>query len=185
MKAIQLESQHSAPTEFYQQDLCDFGIANLIEQISNFSDADFDAEWMHLEEQEAEALAVILIQQLIASLNGKLIAGYLNVLRNADAIVDLPATELKPLQNPIALPASFPQQASAPLFLYGDLVRWIPLDVTDETAAGIVIGCFFAYAKHRRQWAWKYLIWLKDTAGSGVVDTAWEEDIKFMEEEKL
>ena len=182
MKAIQLESQPSAPIDFYQQALCDFGIANLIEQISNFSDADFDAEWMHLEEQEVEALAVILIQQLTASLNGKLIAGYLNVLRNADAIVDLPATELKPLQNPIALPASFPQQASAPLFLYGDLVRWLPLDATDETVAGTVIGCFFAYAKHRGQWAWKYLIWLKDAPDPGIVDTAWEEDIEFVED---
>jgi hypothetical protein len=185
MKAIQLASQHSAPIAFYQQALCDFGIANLIEQISNFSDVDFDVKWMHLEEQEIEALAVLLIQQVTASLNGKLIAGYLNVLRNIDAIVDLPATELKPLQNPIALPSSFPQQASAPLFLYGNPVRWIPLNATDEIVAGIVIGCFFAYAKHRGQWAWKYLIWLKDALGSGVVDTAWEEDIEFVEEEKL
>jgi len=184
MKAIQLESQPSAQIDIYQQALCDFGIADLLNQISNFSDVDFDAEWMHLEEREVETLAVLLIQQLTASLTGKLIAGYLNVLRNANAIVDLPAIELKPLQNPIALPTSFPQQASAPLFLYGDPVCWLPLDATDETVAGIVIGCFFAYAKHRGRWAWKYLIWLKDAPDPGIVDTAWEEDIEFVEDKR-
>ncbi|NJO78878.1 MAG: hypothetical protein HC827_10375 [Cyanobacteria bacterium RM1_2_2] len=175
----------SDPCASYQQALCDFGIADLIETLSNFCDPDFDAGRMHLEEQELEHLATLLIQQLCVSLNGKMMAGYLNVVRNADAwtIADLPKLDLKPLQYWTGLPESFPHQTSAPRFHDGDWVRWQPLPNHAQTDSGIVMGRFFAFAQHRGQWKWKYLIWLKDTS-LVLTDTAWEEDLESLREEK-
>jgi hypothetical protein len=72
----------SAP--IYEQALSDFGITELMEKLSNFSDPDFDASWMNLEQQELESLATILIRGLTVSLKGKLIAGYVNAIRQGD-----------------------------------------------------------------------------------------------------
>ncbi len=41
----------------YQQALDDFGINDLLSHLSNYSDADFSAALMNLEEQELESLA--------------------------------------------------------------------------------------------------------------------------------
>jgi len=68
----------------YQQALSDFGIAELLEKLSHFKDADFDAQWLHPEPEELDSLAAILIQQLTNSLNGKLISGYLNAHRHGN-----------------------------------------------------------------------------------------------------
>lgn len=170
----------------YQQALDDFAIAQLLSCISNYSDANFNAEWAHLEEQELEALAALLIQQLTVNLKGSLIASYLQILRNAQGkiISDLPPTELEALQNPTALPEDFPHQTTAPLCGYGDAVRWIPLSDENETNTGIVIGRFYVYAQHRAQWAWKYLILLTGSSPPVVADTAWEEDIEPVVEEQ-
>jgi hypothetical protein len=185
MTSTPLVSDRCDLSASYQQALCDFGIAELIETLSNFCDPDFDIAQMHLEEQELEQLAVLLIQQLCDSLNGKMMAGYLNVVRNADAwtITDLPRLELKPLQHPPAIPESFPHPTSAPRFLDGDSVRWLLLPDHAQTDSGIVIGRFFAFAPHRGQWEWKYLVWLKD-AFPVLADTAWEEDLELLREEK-
>src|SRR5689334_7832613 len=88
----------------YQQALDDFSITQLLSRISNYSDADFDAGWMHLTEQELESIAALLIQQLTVNLKGNLIASYLNILRNTggQVISDLPTPELKALSTPIA-----------------------------------------------------------------------------------
>jgi hypothetical protein len=64
----------------YQQALSDFGITELLSHLSNYEDANFNAAWMNLEEQELESLAAIFIQQLTANLKGKLIASYLNTI---------------------------------------------------------------------------------------------------------
>ncbi|PSB23159.1 hypothetical protein C7B61_13115 [filamentous cyanobacterium CCP1] len=179
-------SDRAASSISYQQALYDFGIAELIEALSNFCDPDFDVAQMQLEEQELEHLATLLIQQLCVSLNGKMMASYLNVVRNADAwtITDLPRLELKPLQHPLVLPESFPHQASTPQFLDGDSVCWLSLPNSPQTDRGIVIGRFFAFASHRGQWEWKYLIWLKDTSSGVLADTVWEEDLEPLREEK-
>ncbi|GET43388.1 hypothetical protein [Microseira wollei] len=58
----------------YQKALSDFGIADLIDKLSNFCDRESDARRMRLEEQELENLAATLIRQLNASLKGSLIA---------------------------------------------------------------------------------------------------------------
>jgi hypothetical protein len=148
MTSTQLFSDRAAPSISYQQALCDFGITELIETLSNFCDPNFDAARMQLEEQELEHLATFLVQQLCGSLNGKMMAGYLNVVRNADAwtIADLPKLDLKPLQHPFVLPKSFPHQTSVPRFLDGELVRWLLLPNHTQTDRGIVIGRFFAFA---------------------------------------
>lgn len=178
-------SDRAAPSISYQQALCDFGIAELIEILNNFCDPDFDAARMHLEEQELEQLATLLVQQLCVNLDGKMVAGYLNIVRNAGTwtIADLPKLELKSLQHPLVLPESFPHQTSAPRFLDGDSVHWLPLPNCSETDSGIVIGRFFAFASHRGQWEWKYLIWLKDASSGVLADTAWEEDLQRSTEE--
>ncbi|WP_416671266.1 hypothetical protein [Egbenema bharatensis] len=112
-------SDRAAPFTGYQQALCDFGIAALTQTLSNFCDPDFDMAQMQLEEQELEQLATLLVQQLCVSLNGKIMPGYLNVVRNAGTrtIADLPKLDLKPLYHPFILPQSFPHQTSAPNFL--------------------------------------------------------------------
>ncbi|WP_416671264.1 hypothetical protein [Egbenema bharatensis] len=46
------------------------------------------------------------------------------------------------------------------------------------------MGRFFAFAQHRGQWGWKYLIWLKDTSSGVLADVAWEEDLEPLREEK-
>jgi hypothetical protein len=180
-----VSDRSSDPSASYQQALCDFGITELIETLSNFCDPDFDAARMHLEEQELENLATLLIQQLCVSLNGEMMAGYLNVVRNADAWItaDLPKLDLKRLQHLLVLPESFPHQISSPRFLDGDSVRWLLLPNYAQTDSGIVIGRFFAFAHHRGKWEWKYLIWLKDNS-LVLTDTAWEEDLESLREEK-
>ena len=166
----------------YQKALSDFGIADLIDKLSNFCDRESDARTMHLEQQELENLAATVIRQLNASLKGSLIANYLNIFTNADLkiVSDLPGFELVSLQIPTSLPADFPLHTAAPLFRDGDLVRWIPLSDEIETHKGAVIGRFFAYAQHQGQWAWKYLVWLGDSTSRVAADTAWEEDLQLL-----
>jgi hypothetical protein len=62
----------------------ELGITQLLWLIKRYSDIDFDASQMHLTDAEAHAIAKLLIQQLTASLNGKLIAGTLNTLRHSE-----------------------------------------------------------------------------------------------------
>ncbi len=178
-------SEGGQDSHTYQQALDDFGITQLLSHISKYSDADFDTAWMHLTQQELESIAALLIQQLTVNLKGNLIASYLNILRNTEGqvISDLPTPELKALSTPIALPAGFPQQTTAPLFWCGDHIRWIPQPEETETNSGIIIGRFYAYAQHRAQWAWKYLILLTDSSPLVVADTAWEQDIEPLAEE--
>src|SRR4028118_601339 len=181
-------SEGGQDSHTYQQVLDDFGITQLLSCISNYSDVNFDAAWIHLTEQESESIAALLIQQLTVNLKGNLIASYLNILRNAEEeiISDLPTAELKALSTLTALPPGFPQQTTAPLFWCGDPIRWIPQPDETETNTGIIIGRFYSYAQHRAQWAWKYLIWLTDSSPLVVAYTAWEQDIEpFTEESAL
>jgi hypothetical protein len=81
----------------------------------------------------------------------------------------------------VRLPADFPDGTAMPKFLYGDRLQWIPLSDKDETDRGIVIGRFYAFASHRYQWGWKYLILLDPESLSAqfcVADTCWEEHLE-------
>jgi hypothetical protein len=44
----------------YEQALSDFGIAELMEKLSNSSDSHVPAWWMNLEKQELQSLAALL-----------------------------------------------------------------------------------------------------------------------------
>ncbi|MEQ8972485.1 MAG: hypothetical protein RIE73_19090 [Coleofasciculus sp. C1-SOL-03] len=72
-----------------QQALAELGITQLLGLIKHYSDIDFDASQMHLTDAEVQAIARLLIQQLTASLNGKLIAGTLNTLRHSEEMEEL------------------------------------------------------------------------------------------------
>jgi hypothetical protein len=170
----------SAP--IYEQALSEFGITELMEKLSNFSDPDFDASWMNLEQQELESLATILIRELTLSLKGKLIAGYINAIRQGDS-QGLPRLGTVAFSPPsIDLPANFPN-VQTPRYLYGDKLRWIPDG--DKADWGVAIGRFYSFAPHHCAWMWCYLIWLNKLSPSSpwtVADIAWENDLERVEE---
>ncbi|NEO98740.1 MAG: hypothetical protein F6K58_08690 [Symploca sp. SIO2E9] len=60
----------------------DEAINELILKVSDFSDEFFDTEKMHLDGEQLEALVALLIQEWTKNLDGKSLAGYLNVLRH-------------------------------------------------------------------------------------------------------
>jgi hypothetical protein len=151
----------------------DFNIPVLIDRLGNFSDAYFDAVWMHLSLDEAEALAALLIYQLTQSLSGKLLAAYLHALRSGESL-DLPPVKIC-VRHPMRyLPVNFPEAAPLSVFLYGDRVRW----TADAMTTGTVIGRNFVYAHHRGCWAWNYLVWLNEPTGQVLADNAWEDDLE-------
>lgn len=169
----------------YQQALDDFGITELLTRLNNFSDANFDAAWMNLSEQEAERLTAILIQRLTASLRGKLIASYLDMMRRGSKSEIIGSINLEFPPSSVELPAYFPNDAKPPRFLYGDKLRWIPLK--GDSGFGTVIGRFYSFASHLCSWEWCYLIWLDKESPSSVwavADTAWEEDLEPMTKEE-
>ncbi|MEH2039921.1 hypothetical protein [Nostoc sp.] len=168
----------------YQQALDDFGITELLAKLSKYSDADFDSTWMQLKQQEIEMLAAILISQLTSSIDGKLIADYLNVTRHSKQDIVPGLINLKFPDTSIELPANFPDAANTPRFLYGDRLRWLTAE--SDTDWGIVIGRFYSYALHHCCWTWCYLIWLSKDSPSASwtsADIAWEEDLEAISEE--
>ena len=82
---IKPSSDGSEFSRGYQQALDDFGITQLLSCIRSYSDADFDAQRVLLQEKEVKSLAGHLIEQLAANLTGSLIASYLDILRKASA----------------------------------------------------------------------------------------------------
>jgi hypothetical protein len=109
----------------------DFNVPALIDHLCNFSDAYFDAAFTHLSVEEAEALAALLIHQLMRSLSGKLLAAYLHALRSGETL-DVPPVKICVRHPMRVLPVDFPEEAPLPVFLYGDGVRW----TTDTTTTG-------------------------------------------------
>lgn len=162
----------------YQQALDDFAIADLLHCLQTHADDDFDAAWVALKTQEAETLAVILIQALIANLNGKLLTSYLGALRHQKLDVTHALPSLKLSLPSTDLPGNFPK-VETPRFRYGDRLCWISNNETTDW--GTVIGCFYNFAPHCCQWRWSYLIWLDQSSPSAVwvsADIAWEEDLQ-------
>jgi hypothetical protein len=102
---------------------------------------------------------------------------------NKDVLSGLPIREIA--QNSISLPANFPNVIS-PRYKEGQCLGWI--SESQPTDWGIVVGRFFNYAPHLKEWSWCYLIWLDKNSPSAawvVADTAWEDDLKLCEEEAL
>lgn len=207
---VKTVSEKSDCSQAYQQALDDFGITQLLLQVSQYIDADFNAQLMHLEEHELDRLAAILIERLTHSLNGKLIASYLNAIRYGDSHVICDPTYLEILPPLTEVQGqgqrgkgkgentngsasnsqlkaedcnpltNFPQDIE-PRYQESDRVRWRSL--CNTTDWGIVIGRF--YARHQGQWAMCYLIWLDSDSPSAawtITDTAWEDDLEPNEE---
>ena len=61
-------------------------ICDLITHIETYSDDDFDTQWMNLTSAEVEGLVIVLIRHLIATMNGKLLSGYLLETRQESAL---------------------------------------------------------------------------------------------------
>jgi hypothetical protein len=168
--------------EGYQQALEDFALTNLLTQLQNYTNADFNTAWMNPTQRELESLAAILIQQLTTNLNGKAFADYLNAMRQGSSDI-LPSLIHLTFPPPsIDLPANFPS-VQTPRYLYGDKLRWIP--DSDKTDWGIAIGRFYSFAPHLCAWTWCYLIWLDKLSPSSpwtVADVAWEDDLEPLKE---
>jgi hypothetical protein len=178
--AIKPLSEKSLCPQSYQQALDDFGLTELLSHLSNYVNADFNAALMNLKEPELESLGAILIQRLIKTLTGKLIASYLNAIRYGDADV---LSDPIPLTMPLAsqdLPADFPKGIT-PGYAAGDRVRWRSLN--NHTDWGVVMGRFYPYAPHLGSWSVAYLIRLDQDSPSApwtVTDMAWEDDLEPM-----
>lgn len=172
---VKTMSEKSDCSHTYEQALDDFGITQLLSQLSHYADADFNAQLMNLEEQELDRLAALLIQRLTNSLNGRLIASYLNAIRHGDEEILVDPTHLTiPLPSP-----DFPHDV-VPRYQENNRVRWRPL--ANTTDWGTVMGHF--YAQHQCQWGICYLIRLDSDSPSAawtVIDTAWEEDLELTE----
>jgi hypothetical protein len=168
----------------YQQALSDFGIEDLLEKISNYSDENFDAGKMNLEAEEMEILAALLIKYWSNSRHGKLLSGFLNAIRHGNSEV-LPNSVSQEIQLPDSgLPINFPN-VKTPDYAEGKKVRW--KSAIENSDFGIILGHFYAYALHRCCWAWKYVVLLDKNSPSSawcIADTAWEEDLVEVDCEK-
>jgi hypothetical protein len=168
----------------YQQALVDFALTDLLHHLQTYCDCHFSADWVALKPEEAETIAVLLIQTLIQSLDSNSLASYLTALRHAkrDTSLALASLELPPLSTDF--PTHFPDDVEVPRFLYGDRLCWLSDgEVSDR---GIVIGRFFNFAPHRCCWTWCYLIWLDADSPSAAwvsADIAWEDDLQPSEAE--
>ena len=111
-----------------------------------------------------------------------------NPLFNQDGDVIANITQLILSQPPegISLPSAFPHEVQPSYFLIGDRVRWKFLDDTPDTDWGCVVGKYYAFASHKFDWRWRYIIWLDDDSPSKewlVLELAWEDDLEPLENE--
>jgi len=178
-------STRSDRSQSYQLALDDFGITELLTQLGNYSDTDFDIAQTNLTQPELESLAAILIRELTTNLKGKAIADYLNAMRQGSA--NIPGRLVHQTFPPpsVDLPTNFPN-VETPRYFYGDKLRWICDD--DQTDWGIAIGRFYSFAPHHCAWTWCYLIWLDKLSPSAnriVADIAWEDDLEPVDQEKI
>jgi hypothetical protein len=174
----------------YLQALQDFGVLKLRDAISTalgterltfLSKPIQNSRTNPLSQGELDSLTALLIHQLTNNLNRQQLSNLLQAFQLDSSVSGLPSLSFHTSVPGVSLPADFPDSAETPKFLYGDRLRWKPLSDTDETDRGIVIGRFYAFAPHRCQWAWKYLIFLAPESPSAqfcVADNCWEEHLE-------
>ena len=159
----------------------DFGIKKLLSHLRSHINADL----INVEEQELKTLAKMMIEALAESLDSEQITSYLNTLHYGDSQpyqddlnLEIPAPTTKAIDN-------FPVSIK-PRYQGGDRVRWQSPD--NDYDWGVVIGSFYAYARHNCQWGIYYLVWLDIQSPSAdwvVADTAWEEDLALIVSQDL
>lgn len=173
----------------YLQALQDFGVLELrdaistalgAERLTSLSKPIENSQTNPLSSGELDSLTALLIRQLTSNLNCQQLCNLLQAFQLDSSVSGLPSLSFHPSVPGISLPANFPDNAETPKFLYGDRLQWKPLFDTNETDRGVVIGRFYAFAPHRCQWGWKYLILLAPESPSAqfcVADTCWEEHL--------
>ncbi|HEY9650630.1 MAG TPA: hypothetical protein V6C95_08200 [Coleofasciculaceae cyanobacterium] len=178
------------PDSAYLQALQDFGVLELrdalstalgAEHLTSLSQPIQNSPLNPLSQGELDSLTALLIHQLTNNLNHQQLSNLLQAFQLDSSVSGLPSLSFHPSVSGVSLPANFPDSAETPKFLYGDRIQWKPLSDTGETDRGIVIGRFYAFAPHRYQWAWKYLIFLTPESTSTqfcVADTCWEEHLE-------
>ncbi|MEW6499003.1 MAG: hypothetical protein AB1589_41915 [Cyanobacteriota bacterium] len=175
-------SQMTAQKAAYQQALQDFGLTDLLTRLHSFSSAEFDSQ--PITEPESELIAALLVEQLANNLDSQSITAYARAIQqgNQQEIVSEPISFQYP--ESAELPADFPAATPSPRFIYGDRLRLCPVSINGEsetdTDRGRCIGHYLAFAPHRCEWMWKYVIWLDKTSLSAswcVATTAWEDEL--------
>jgi hypothetical protein len=159
----------------YQQALEDFGVLELCDRLTHLSQA------TPLSKGELDSLTALLICQLANSLNQQQVSDFIKAIQLDNSVSGLPSLSFNTSVSSVSLPPNFPESAQTPKFLYGDRVKWKPLSETDNTDTGVIIGRFYAFAHHRHQWSWKYLIFLDTDSYSRCfcsADAAWEQDLE-------
>lgn len=127
---IERSSDESEFSHGYQQALDDFGISQLLSCIRSYSDADFDAQRVQLQEKEVKSLAGHLIEQLAANLTGCLIASYLDILRKAGAKI---IAEYSPNRQVTVQPEDNLQVTKTPDLLKPDYAKpWVIVRVLPD-----------------------------------------------------
>jgi hypothetical protein len=181
-------SQGTAQTAAYQQALHDFALTDLLTQLQNFSSAEFDSQ--PITEPESELIAALLVEQLANNLDFQLAAAYLKAIRQGNREVVPEPIHLE-YPNSTELSDNFPDDVHPPRFSDGDHLRLCPVPINGETETeadtGRCIGHYFAFAPHRCEWMWKYVIWLDKTSLSAswcVATTAWEDELDAVNQRK-
>lgn len=160
------DTSHTAET-VTQQALTKFGITQLLSLLKHYRDIDFDASQMHLTDAEVDAIAQLFIQELIQSLNGKLIAGALNTLRHSEEMEEQGEQGENFYNRHLSTPT--------PRYAEGDRVQW----KTNQTDWGVILGHFYEY--NHNQWMVYYIIQLAPDSPSAAwvtTDTASEVDLE-------
>jgi hypothetical protein len=133
---IEPSSDESEFSRGYQQALEEFGITQLLSCIRSYSDADFDAQRVLLQEKEIKSLAGHLIEQLVANLTGCLIASYLDIIRKAGAKI---IAEYSPNRQVTAQPEDHLQLTKNPDFLRPDYAKpWAIVRILPDSRNHIV-----------------------------------------------
>jgi hypothetical protein len=162
----------------YQHALADFALTKLLRKTQDLSRFKLDNQ--PITQSESQLIAALLVEQLTNHLNPQLLAAYLKAIRLGDQEIFLEPINLQYAES-TNLPADFPVAAPSPRFIYGDRLRYMPLDCKAETDRGIVIGRYYCYASHRTVWMWRYILWLAPDSPSAAwlnATAVWEDNLE-------
>jgi hypothetical protein len=162
----------------YQQALADFALTKLLRTVQDLSRFKLDNQ--PITQSESELIATLLVEQLANNLDSQSLATYLKAIRMSNQEIFPEPINLQYPQS-TDLPADFPAAAPSPRFIYGDRLRYIPLDRKAETDRGIVIGRYYCYASHHTVWMWRYILWLAPNSPSAAwlkATAVWEDNLE-------
>jgi hypothetical protein len=162
----------------YQQVLADFALTKLRRTVQDLPGFKLDNQ--PITQSESELIAALLVEQLANNLDSQLVAAYLKAIRMGNQEIFAEPINLQ-YPDSTDLPTDFPAATPSPRFIYGDRLRYIPLDRKAETDRGIVIGRYYCYASHRTVWMWRYILWLAPDSPSAAwlnATAVWEDNLE-------